>query len=443
MQSVRSVGRGSNGRARAVTIIASVGALATLAACTTSSHSNAGKQAGAPAKSGASTTAAADHSSSAADPAVITISGVGKRITPNTPVSVSIAHGKITTVKMTNAAKKVVTGAMAADGASWRVTEDLGYGKTYDVAVTGKNDDGSAVTKHAQVKTVDPDNKVDVALDRTGEYPLSKGATYGVAILPEFVFDEAISSPADKLAAQKAITITTTPHVAGAFAWNDDQHLYYRPQAYWPAGTKVSVDAKLYGVHLGKGLYGQQDKSTSFTVGRKQTTIADDNAPQSVNTVKVYNAAGKVIKTMHTSMGEHSGTTVNGQYINFYTLDGTYTVLTHENPANMSSDSYGLPANAPGGYKSEKIYWSTKISVDGIYLHELDSTVYAQEHGADVSHGCLNLSKAHAQWYYKHSMVGDPVVINGKKAAPKIQVWQGGGWSVPWSAWQTGNISKY
>ena len=34
---------------------------------------------------------------------------------------------------------------------------------------------------------------------------------------------------------------------------------------------------------------------------------------------------------------------VNGTWINFYTLNGRYTVLDHENPANMSSQSYGLP----------------------------------------------------------------------------------------------------
>ena len=84
---------------------------------------------------------------------------------------------------------------------------------------------------------------------------------------------------------------------------------------------------------------------------------------------------------MNTSMGKHGGETVNGKYINFYTIDGTYTVLGHENPASMCSDSYGLPANAPGGYTRENIPWSTKISTDGIYLHELDATEWAQDSG--------------------------------------------------------------
>ncbi|MBN9620042.1 MAG: L,D-transpeptidase family protein, partial [Actinobacteria bacterium] len=248
---------------------------------------------------------------------------------------------------------------------------------------------------------------------------------------------------ADKEAAAKAVTVVTTPHIDGAWAWQDNQRMLWRPQNYWPSGTKVTINAKIYGVKLGDGLYGQADKSLSFTIGRKQLTIATDSAPAAVNKVRVYNAAGQVIRTMNTSMGEHGGVTVNGKYINFYTLDGTYTVLEHDNPAYMSSDSYGLPASSPQGYASEPIYWSTKISVDGIYLHELNTTIWAQNSGQDVSHGCLNLPTDNAQWFFQNSLIGDPVVVKGNPNAPKIQVWQGGGWSVPWSAWLTGDVSNY
>jgi hypothetical protein len=36
-------------------------------------------------------------------------------------------------------------------------------------------------------------------------------------------------------------------------------------------------------------------------------------------------------------------------------------------------------------------------------------------------------------------MIGDPVVIHGAKGAPKLQVWQGGDWSVPWKQWLAGS----
>src|SRR5581483_4718492 len=144
-------------------------------------------------------------------------------------------------------------------------------------------------------------------------------------------------------------------------------NVHFRPEHFWPSGTKVTVTAKVYGADLGHRLYGQSDVSTSFTIGRKQVTVAYDTAPKSVNKVRVYNAAGHVLRTMNTSMGEHSGEEVDGSWINFYTLDGTYTVLAHEQPARMCSASYGLPANAPGGYPCEDIYNTTKNSTDGIY----------------------------------------------------------------------------
>jgi lipoprotein-anchoring transpeptidase ErfK/SrfK len=153
---------------------------------------------------------------------------------------------------------------------------------------------------------------------------------------------------------------------------------------------------------------------------------------------------GKFQRRMPTSMGQGGYTSgKNGQQIALWTMPGTYTVITHENPATMSSDSYGLPANSPLGYAPEKVYWSTKITVDGIYLHELDATTWAQGN-TDVSHGCLNLNLDNARWYYQTSQVGDIVqvknvhTVGGQSSAP-VQVWQGGDWTVSWADWMKGS----
>ena len=360
----------------------------------------------------------------------------GTKVSPATPVVVSVASGKLTSVTMTNSAGKVVTGTISADGTSWQNTEDLGYSKTYAIDAKAVNAAGLPVEQKSSVTTVTPDNLTMPYLQRLGGYTLTNGATYGVAIIPVVHFDEPIT---DEAAAQKALHVTTVPAVTGVWDWIDDQNVHFRPETYWPAGTKVTISADVYGQDLGHGLYGQQDKSLSFTIGRKQVTVAYDTAPKSVDKVNVYNGAGQVIRTMDTSMGKHGGEEVNGQWINFYTLNGTYTVLDHEQPAKMCSASYGLPVNAPGGYACEDIYNATKISVDGIYLHELLTTIYAQTHGADVSHGCLNLNKSDSLWFFQHSMIGDPVEIHGAKGAPQLAEWEGGDWSIPWSTWVKGS----
>jgi len=361
--------------------------------------------------------------------AVVTVAPTAaKKISPATPITVSVQGGTLAKVELTNDAGKQVKGTQSADGLSWTSSEPLGYGKVYTLSATATGVDGAQVVKTERYTTLSPANMTMPSFQYTGGYALQDGATYGVGIVPIVHWDEPIT---DKAAAVKTLTINSTPHVSGAWYWSDDQNVAFRPEQYWPAHTKVSIAVKDYGKKVSRGLYGQSDISTSFKIGDKHVTQAYDNAPK-VDKVKVY-FNDKLVKTYNTSMGEHGGVTVNGKYISYYTMSGTYTVIAHENPARMNSASYGLPV-ADGGY-DELIPWSTKISTDGIYLHELDNTAWDQNHGYDVSHGCLNLPLGPAKWFFQHSLIGDVVVVHGTKGAPNIAYWQGGAWSVPWSTW--------
>lgn len=364
----------------------------------------------------------------------------GRPVNPAQPITVNVAHGTLTSVRLVNPKEGItVTGKLSADRRSWTSTEALGYGKGYQLAARAVSADGTASATREDFSTLTPPTLTLPSFQTIGGYPLQDHGTFGVGMVVVVHFDEPI---ADEAAAQQALHVTTSPHVAGSWYWADDQDAHWRPKNFYAAGTKVTVDAEVYGVKLGPGLYGQSDESVSFTIGRAQITRAYDNAPNGIDKVVVSNGAGTVLRTMNTSMGQHGGETVNGQYINFYTMGGTYTVIAHENPAIMSSASYGLPADAPGGYAPEAIYWSTRISTDGIYLHELNSTIWAQDSGQDVSHGCLNLDTANATWFFQHSLIGDPVIIKGASGAPAIQLWQGGDWSVPWSTWLKGSALR-
>jgi lipoprotein-anchoring transpeptidase ErfK/SrfK len=416
-----------------------------LAACTGAqdpggSGSPVAKTSSNPATTSTTTTTSAAPSTpthTAAPAAAITTSVTTKSgVNPAAPISVQVADGTLSSVQLINPQEdRVVHGKLDTGHTSWHSTEALGYGKSYRLSATAVNSDGKKTTTSSSFSTLTPGNMTMPYFQTIGGYALRNHATYGVGIVPIVHFDEHVTN---KKAAEKALHVTTTPHVDGSWYWVDDQNVHWRAKGYYRPGTKVTIAADVYGIDVGDNLYGQSDKSVSFTIGRYQKTVADDTR-KGPGRVKVYNGAGKVIRTMDTSMGQHSGTTVNGNYINYYTLDGAYTVIAHENPANMCSDSYGLPANAPGGYPCEKIYWSTKISVDGIYLHQLNTTLTAQKEGVDVSHGCLNLNLSNAKWFYTHSLLGDPVIVKGAKKAPKIEMWQGGDWSVPWSTWLAGS----
>jgi lipoprotein-anchoring transpeptidase ErfK/SrfK len=140
---------------------------------------------------------------------------------------------------------------------------------------------------------------------------------------------------------------------------------------------------------------------------------------------------------MPTSMGKHLSVQGSNGPVSLWTMSGTYTVIGHEDPAIMSSASFGLPANSQYGYAPEKVYKATRISTDGIYLHSAPWSVWAQGN-TDTSHGCLNLSPDNAAWFYQNSLVGDPVTVTNT-GGPSIQIWQNGDWSVPWSQWLQGS----
>ncbi len=367
-------------------------------------------------------------------------------LNPVRPVLITIAHGKLTNVVMTNPAGKKVTGTVSADGSSWHNTEVLGYSKRYRIVAHGVNAARTPVTKTSTVTTLSPANQATPSLNTLDDYyAISRGASYGVAMVPDINFGAVVTN---KRAVDNAIKVSTSPHVAGAFYWTTDSNgaseVHWRPEHYWKPGTAVTINADVYGIKLASGLYGGSDVSTSFTIGPDDLTVADDTAtnqsnPKTADHVYVYRN-GKLLRTMLTSMGKHGGTESGGSWINFYTLNGDYTVLDHENPAHMSSASYGLSV-ADGGYNTLLVPYSTKISNDGIYLHQYNSTAWDQENGNDVSEGCLNLVTNDAAWYYNFTRVGDPVIVHGAKGAPTIQLGQGGDWSVPWSTWVEGNLN--
>lgn len=89
-------------------------------------------------------------------------------------------------------------------------------------------------------------------------------------------------TPLDRAAAAKTISITTTPKVTGAWVWiqHDDGRwaLDFRTKGYWPANTKVHVQANVYGMKFADGAYGAGDLTSDFTIGRNQVVKADVNS---------------------------------------------------------------------------------------------------------------------------------------------------------------------
>lgn len=191
------------------------------------------------------------------------------------------------------------------------------------------------------------------------------------------------------------------------------------------------MEANVYGIPLGGGLYGQEDSRSTFTIGAAHVSIADDTTKQ----ITVFDN-GQVVRVIPTSMGMGGTETVANNTLSFWTQSGTYTVMDKANPVIMDSSTFGLPTNSRLGYK-ESISYATKISTDGIYLHQLNSTVWAQGN-TDTSHGCLNLNGDNAAWFFDFSVPGDVVEVRNTGGKP-LQISQNGDWTVPWDQWLKGS----
>ncbi|MFI7665517.1 Ig-like domain-containing protein [Nocardia sp. NPDC049526] len=361
-------------------------------------------------------------------PPIVITPGGGNNVDPLAPVVVTANDGMLTSVKLANEAGRSIEGIYTPDKTAWKPVDPLGYGHTYTITAESLTITGRVGPTTSTFSTLAPNNQTKVYMTTTGGTPLADGGTFGVGTVVVAHFDEDVP---DKAVAEKRLSVTTNPPVEGSWYWLDKRNAHWRPQQYFAPGTKVTAAANIYGADLGGGLYGQEDTKTTFTIGPSHVSIADDNTKQ----VQVFEN-GNLIRTMPTSMGRGGSEVIGGKTLTFWTQPGIYTVMDKGNPVIMDSSTYGLPVNSRLGYK-EAIGWATRISTDGIYLHQLDSTVWAQG-SQNLSHGCLNLSAANAQWFYNFAIPGDVVEVRNTGGAP-LEVWQNGDWGVPWDEWVQGS----
>ena len=294
-----------------------------------------------------------------------------------------MSNGTIDTVSVVNDQGKPVAGELAGDHASWQSSEPLGYAKTYTATATAKDSAGRAVTQTSQFRTVKPANltlpylRANAGLllssaklrGRPGHHRRLRRAGHGQGRRRADVEGH------HRARGRGLLALVRKPGRALA------------PQAYWPAGAKVTVSANVYGVDLGGGLYGQQDVSTSFTIGQSKIAIADDKTYQ----INVY-VDGQLVKTVPTAMGLHKTVTGdNGQKLDLRTRSGVHVIRPQRPEGPDHLQELGL-SKGEQAY-DEDVFWTTHISYAGEYIHAAPWSV-GQQGNSDASHGCLNVNTA-------------------------------------------------
>jgi lipoprotein-anchoring transpeptidase ErfK/SrfK len=348
-------------------------------------------------------------------------------VSPATPVSVVAAAGTLTAVTLRNPSGKRVRGTLSADRARWVSAEPLAYAKTYAVSATAVNSAGKSTTVNGRFSTVTP-----VTYTMPTLFPGSDRRTVGIGQPITVHFDEAIT---DKAAAERALTVTASPPTQGGWYWFDSQNAHWRPMTYWRPGTRVTVTAKLYGVHVGGGIYGQQDAQSSFTIGPARVFTIDDRTHSGVVRIN-----GRVVRHIPVSLGMGGSIVVKGQRIFFTTQSGPHVVQEKYPVKRMSSASYGLPVNTPKYGYEDDIPLAVRVSASGEFVHAASWSV--DDQGVrNVSHGCINISPANADWFYRTFSYGDIVDIKNT-GVPLARSDKYGDWMIPWSEWRAGSALR-
>jgi lipoprotein-anchoring transpeptidase ErfK/SrfK len=341
--------------------------------------------------------------------------GPEQAISPTTPITVKDTAGKLQSVVVINtASKRQVTGALSPDATTWRSTEPLGYASTYSVAVTASGLAGLPVKQSSTVHTLTPKAQAYPSM-----IPSPSQNNIGVGQPIVVRFDHPVS---DRAAAERALQVQSTPHQPGSWYWLSDSEVHYRPPSYWQPGSTVTVNANLYGVDLGNGVYGATDRTLTFQTHDAWVAKADGRTEQ----LQLFDN-GALVKTMPMSLGAPGYPTHSGPH-----------VISDKQPSIiMDSCTYGVCQGQPGYYR-EKVDLDERISNDGEFVHSAPWSV-AQQGNNNVSHGCVNLSPDNAQWFYDHFGLGDVVEVTNSGGTPLPVYDTYGDWELSWNQWQAGS----
>jgi lipoprotein-anchoring transpeptidase ErfK/SrfK len=375
---------------------------------------------------GSSPAGSSSASAEAAADLKITPADAAKNVSPADGVLVTAVSGTLQSVTVT-AGAATVAGEMDADQKTWRSSGRLGYGKTYKVTASVATSSGAQpLTRTVTFSTVTPAKTVAVTFQSSAMAALKNGGTYGVGQPAIVHFSKA---PSNKAAAVKALDLTVEPPVEVRWRWIDAQTVHGRPETYWATGTKITINANVYGVNLGKGVYGKANASATYTIGPSRIAIADSRT----HMMQVF-LNGKVIRNIPVSMGKGGTTTGgSGETIDFWTRSGAHMVVSKELTHRMTSASYGITNPSDPNFYDETIQLCCRISYSGEFVHSAPWSVSAQGH-RNVSHGCINISPSNARWFYDTFQIGDMVVV---KNTPKtLPVWDGvADWTIAWNKW--------
>ncbi|MEU3620393.1 Ig-like domain-containing protein [Streptomyces sp. NPDC006872] len=348
-----------------------------------------------------------------------------KGVQPGEELRVRVPDGRLESVKVVrsqDAREAVVPGRIAADGLSWQPDDDrLGLAARYTVDVVALDGKGNRSARHTTFTTYVPKERF------IGYVTPENRSTVGTGMIVSLEFNREID---DRAAVERAVRVTAEPAADIRPHWFGNTRLDFRPEEYWKPGTRVTVALGLRDVEGAPGVYGLQQKSFSFTVGRSQTSLVD----AAKHTMQVRRD-GELLATVPITAGAPKNTTYNGKMVVTEMLE-----LTRMNGATVGFKK----ADGKGEYDIPDVPHAMRLTSSGTFLH---GNYWAEDvfGNANVSHGCVGLrdvkgggADTPAGWFFDRSLVGDVVEVvhsKDKVVAPDNGL---GGWNMSWQEWLAG-----
>ncbi|MFI8003592.1 Ig-like domain-containing protein [Streptomyces sp. NPDC086010] len=343
----------------------------------------------------------------------VTVVPEGRGVRAGGPVKVTATGGALTSVTVADSDGRTLTGSLSPDGTSWMSRRKSAPGTSYTVTAGTVAEGGrkSTATSGFTTAAADKVNKVD--------WRPGAATTVGVAQPVSLVFDHPVT---DRAEVERQLKITTTGRTEGSWAWLKDwsgrDRVDWRPKEYWKPGTRVTLQAELNGTDSGDGGWFVRDYTTTFTIGASRTAVVDLDRK-----LLTFKRDGRTVRTIPVSGGTPGGDKRSWR--------GTAVLMAKEGTINMNSETVGL-----GDAYDKMVDHSMRLTWSGMYAHAApwNDRWFGR---ANMSSGCIGMSKADAAWVYDQVRPGDPFEIRGRDTKGTVAPGNGfGDWNVPWDRWQ-------
>lgn len=333
-----------------------------------------------------------------------------------TLLEVSAVAGEVTEVELVSEDGEQVVEGSEDDEGGWQAEDRLEPGTTYTLTATGEGE-GEAAQLEQTFTTQ------ELSLDEL-TYPAAaplEGETVGVGMPIVVTFDLPVE---EKAAFEENMLVETDAdtEVEGSWSWFSDNVAHYRPKEYWPAGIAVTVDLQVNSLPAGNGIYGQQDQTLTFDIGRKVVSTVDVNK----HTLSL-SVDDEVQRTIPVSTGRPG----NESRV------GTKVVMEKFDAVDMDAASTGISEDDADYYNLSDVQWAMRLTNSGEFMHAAPWSVASQGR-ENVSAGCVGMSTADAKWVYDQSKRGDVVeFVGSKRPLEDRNGWTD--WNVDWDTWTQGS----